>query len=111
MPCANSLDTDQDLHGHVDVLLFFAYQVIFHSFKSSADFSPPEKFVFEKNQENLQRVKCFGSRSGPTFCWAQSGFKRLADVFSRWRQKQSAYVYRLCGRELSLRVYDLNLLL
>ena len=55
MPSANSLDTDQDLHGHVDLLLFFAYQVIFHSFKSSADFSPPEKFVFEKKIRNTLR--------------------------------------------------------
>ena len=84
MPSANSLDTDQDLHGHVDVLLFFACQVIFHSFKSSADFSPPGKVCFrKKNQEYLKRVKCFGSRSGPTFCRARSGLKRLADVFSR----------------------------
>ena len=55
MPSANSLDTDQDLHGHVDVFLFFAYQVIFHSFKLSADFSPPEKFVFEKKIRNTLR--------------------------------------------------------
>ena len=27
---------------------FFAYQVIFLSFKSPADFSPPENYVFEK---------------------------------------------------------------
>ena len=39
------------LHGHVDVLLFFAYQVIFHSFLLSADFSPPGKVCFRKKSE------------------------------------------------------------
>ena len=69
------------LHGHVDVLLFFCiYQLILHSILSSADFSPPEKFVFPNNQVYLKRVKRFGSRSGPTFCRAYSGFKLHANV-------------------------------
>ena len=63
------------LHGHVNVLGFFGfffciYQLIFHSFLLSADFSPSERFVFEKKSEYLKQVKRFGSRSGPTFCWA-----------------------------------------
>ena len=33
-------------------IVIFAYQVIFHSFKLSVDFSPPEKFVFEKKIRN-----------------------------------------------------------
>ena len=51
---------------------------------------------FLKNifQEYHQSVKQFGSRSGPTFCQASSGFKWFAKVISR-REKSP-----LAGKEL-----------
>ena len=45
-------------------------------------------------QEHYQSVKQFGSRSGPTLCWAWSGSKLFAKIISR-RQKSP-----LPGKEL-----------
>ena len=59
-----------------------------------------EKFF----QEYDQSVNQFASRSGLTFCWAWSGSKLLAKVFSR-RQKSS-----LAGKALKLFNMQLKLL-
>ena len=54
-------------------------------FLSSTDFC--FKINFKKFlQEHYQSVKCFGSRSGPTFCWSWSGSKLFAEFICR-RQK------------------------
>ena len=37
----------------------------------------------KRSFRNAISVKCFGSRSGPTFCWCLYGSKLLANVMSR----------------------------
>ena len=55
---------------------------------SSADFFFK---IFKKFfQEHYQRVKQFGSRSGPTFCWSWSWSKLFANAFSRSQKSQLA---------------------
>ena len=57
----------------------------------SADFFFSNK-LFAKNSfsncQHYQSVKQFGSRSGPTFCWAWSGSKLFAKVISRQQKSQ-----------------------
>ena len=55
-------------------------------FLSFMGFLLKSNFFKEILQEYHQSVKQFGSRSGPTFCWAWSGSKLFAKVISR-RQK------------------------
>ena len=75
------------------IVIFFAYQVILHSFKLSADFSPPEKFVFGKKIRNtLRRSSVLDPDQVLHFVWPDLG-SNVLHMFSVDEDKSKVLMY------------------